>query len=156
MLKKLFPKARFVHIRRNPYAVFASSRARLPRMIEAFSLNNDSGLDYDTLTLDSYRVLMKQYIEQRESIPPEDLFEATYEELVADPDKVVGDIYSKFGLDQSDESVRRHADYLGSQKSYQKNRHRLSRLQVERIRSDWKFVFNEWNYEIPPDLEIVD
>jgi len=156
MLKSLFPNAKFVHVRRNPYAVFASSKARLPRMIDGFSWNDPLDINYEDIAVDSYRLLMEQYFKQRDSIPEEDLFETSYEELTEDPDKVIAEIYSKFGLERSEESLQRHADYLKSQKSYQKNSHRMTRAQVERIQNEWGFAFREWNYEMPDRLEIVD
>lgn len=155
-LKELFPTAKFIHIRRNPYAVFASSRARLPRMVSAFSLNDDPGLDYEKITINSYRDLMSSYFKQRENIPTEDLLETSFEELEADPEKVLSEIYSKFGLERSDECVERHTRYLEGQKSYQKNTHRLTRSQIESIRSEWGFALEEWHYELPEGLEIVE
>ncbi len=156
MLKEIFPNAKFIHVRRNPYSVFASSRARLPRMIEGFSWNDEPGMDYENIAIDSYRSLMKEYLAQRDEIPSEDLFEVSYEDLVTDPDQTITDIYSGFGLNRSENSIRRHRKYLDSQKSYQKNNHRLSRTQLEKIQTEWDFVFKEWNYQIPPDLEITD
>ncbi len=156
MLKEIFPNAKFVHVRRNPYSVFASSRARLPRMIDGFSGTDDLDMDYDTIAMDSYRLLMKEYFSQRGRIPQKDLLEVSYEELIDNPDKTISDIYSKFGLTQSDDTALRIKRYLDSQKSYQRNTHRLSRSQIERIQSDWDFVFEKWNYQLPPDLDIID
>ncbi len=156
MLKSLFPNARFIHVRRNPYAVFASSKARLPQMIDAFSWNDPSAINYEDIAVDSYRLLMEQYFEQRDSIPEGDLFETSYEELTGDPEKVIAEIYSKFELERSDESLQRQTAYLKSQKSYRKNCHRMTRSEVDRIQKEWGFAFREWNYEMPEGLEIVD
>ena len=95
-------------------------------MIDGFSWNDPLDINYEDIAVDSYRLLMEQYFKQRDSIPEEDLFETSYEELTEDPDKVIAEIYSKFDLERSEESLQRHADYLKSQKSYQKNNHQMT------------------------------
>lgn len=153
MLKELFPNAKFVHIRRNPYEVFASSLARLPRMLDGFSWQDEQGLDHERVVLDSYCLLMKQYFDQRSEIPEEDLFETSYEELVANPEQVLGAIYSQFGVKRSKETIDRHNDYLAAQKSYQRNRHQLSASQIESIQREWAFALDQWDYDLPSDQE---
>ncbi len=156
MLKELFPNAKFIHIRRNPYAVYASSRARLPRMVSAFSLNDAPELDYDAITLRSYRELMTSYFDQRKGIPEADLLETSYEELISDPEKVIRQIYSKFGLERSATTIENHSRYLEAQTSYQKNTHLLTHSQIQEIESQWGFALKEWDYGYPEGLEIVD
>lgn len=153
MLKELFPNAKFVHIRRNPYEVFASSLARLQRMIDGFSWQDSEGLDHERVVLESYALLMKQYFEQRSEIPGEDLFETSYEDLVANPEQVLGSIYSHFGIERSEDSINRHDGYLAAQKSYQKNQHQLSASQIESIQREWGFALDQWEYELPSDRE---
>jgi hypothetical protein len=76
-LKKIFPNARFVHIVRNPYAVFASSLARFPRLMSTFAWERFDNIDFDEIVLESYEALMKKYLTDRETLPPEDLIETT-------------------------------------------------------------------------------
>jgi len=155
-LKSIFPKAKFVHIRRNPYEVFASSRARLPRMIQGFRWQDDRDLEYDRLTIDGYRILMEAYLAQRSQIPEDDLLETSYEELVAAPEASVERIYDGFGLPRSGEAAQRLGDYLKAQKTFCKSRHRVTEAQLEAIESEWAFAFKEWGYARPDDLVITD
>jgi len=156
LLKQLFPRAKFIHIRRNPYAVFASSLARLPEMIHAFRLRTGGEVDHEEQVLRSYRKLMRSYLEQREAIPAGDLVEVSYEDLLADPHHTVTSIHDQLGipsndrvLDGLDGRVRRDDDSNGP-------RHSLSGDQVERIEREWRFALDEWGYEFPGDVAVVD
>lgn len=155
MLKRLFPNARFVHIVRNPYAVFASSLARYPRLMNAFSWQDFRDIDFESISFESYEALMQRYLRDRESIPPEDLIETSYEKLVENPRREVERIYDAFDISKDESSFEHIEAYLATLRGYEKNVHRLTRHQLDYIGKNWGFAFDAWPYEVP-EIEIVD
>lgn len=154
MLKKLFPNAKFVHIVRNPYSVFASSLARYPRLMSAFSWQEFADIAFEDHTKLAYESLMRRYLKDRELIPPEDLVETSYEALTENPLREVTRIYEKFEIPFQENSLPSMQDYLETLSSYQKNTHQLTQEQVDHIRNHWQFALEEWGYEMP-GIEVV-
>ncbi|MEM8953668.1 MAG: sulfotransferase [Verrucomicrobiota bacterium] len=154
MLKKLFPNARFVNIVRNPYAVYASSLARYPRLMSAFSWQKFTDINFEDHTFLAYETLMKKYLADRDQIPSEDLIETSYEKLVENPLQEINRIYSAFDLPLSETSQEKIQAYLDTLKAYKKNVHQLTQRQVDRIQSKWGFVFDQWPYEMP-EIEVI-
>jgi hypothetical protein len=154
LLKKLFPNARFVHIVRNPYAVFASSLARLPRLMSALSWQKFSDIDFESITFRCYEAVMRRYLEDREKIPPEDLIETSYEKLTENPLREIDRIYAAFAIPRGKASLDKIETYLATLRDYKRNVHQLTRRQVDHIERHWGFAFAEWPYE-KPDIEIV-
>lgn len=149
LLKGLFPRAKFVHIRRNPYAVFSSSLARLPRLIRAFRLRSGGELDGEGIVIRSYQKLMRAYLAQRDCLPPGDLVEVSYEDLVDDPERVVSGIYESLGLSPGEGQLVSVRSTVQRDGASAHNRHSLTPEQRERIEREWAFAFDEWDYRIP-------
>lgn len=154
MLKRLFPNAKFVHIVRNPYAVYASSLARYPRLMSAFSWQKFTDVDFESHTFLAYESLMKRYLEDRGKIPAEDLIETSYEALVEDPLGEVSKIYDKFNIPLNEDSLSSVQRYLDTLTTYRKNVHKLTQGQVDHIQEHWQFAFDEWPYEMP-EIEVI-
>ncbi len=92
-----FPDARFVHIRRDPYAVFASTVGLLRAVRPVFRLQVGlKEVDVDAL-LRSYRAMYDAYFADRPLIPPGQLVEVAFEDVEADPVAQLRAIYE--GLD---------------------------------------------------------
>jgi hypothetical protein len=155
-LKSIFPNARFIHIYRNPYEVFASTVRHFHKVLPEFALQPYGHLDFEAVTLKNYRLLFERYFEQRELIPQEDLFEVTFERLVAEPEQVIGEIYQYFSLPAEKEAVDSVRSYNGRNRDYQRNLYTLTRRQVDAIKRDWKVTLEPWGYDIPEKIEIVD
>ena len=153
-LKSIFPNARFVHIYRNPYEVFASTVRHFDKVLPEFALQPYDGLDFEAITLSNYRRLYARYFEQRDTIPSEDLFEVTYERLIAQPEEVIAEIYRKFSLPEERVALRLVRDYIGRHRDYQRNRYTLSRSQVDTIKNEWKQTLEAWNYDVPKEIEV--
>jgi hypothetical protein len=84
-LARLFPGARFVHIHRDPRAVFASSRRALRRTLDALALQDSSGADIDGAILRTYPAVMRALRDQAAALPPGQMAEVAFEDVVADP-----------------------------------------------------------------------
>ena len=148
LLLKLFPDARFVHIHRDPYAVFCSTRHMIRVGQPLHHLRDGPLQDGADRIISVYTEMCDAYFEQRTLIPEGRLHDVSYEDLERQPVGVIGSIYESLGLSGFDEVRPRLEGYLASIAGYRKNRHAdLPEELRGRIANDWGRSFNEWRYE---------
>ena len=97
-LKEIFPHAKFVHIVRDPYAVYPSMMKLWQRLLSAFSWQKPKGIDFSEVTLSIYERTMRAHLADRENVPAGDLHEIRYEDLDRDPLTVIDGIYDALNL----------------------------------------------------------
>ncbi|QDV37530.1 sulfotransferase family protein [Tautonia plasticadhaerens] len=149
LLLGLFPDARFVHIRRDPYEVFRSTRHMVATTMRYWRLQEapPGGEDEEGRILRIYREMYDAYFEQRGLIPAGNLCEVAYEDLERDPIGQVGAIYDALGLPGFEAARPRLEVYLGSIAGYLKNSHLgLPEPLRRRIARDWERNFEAWGY----------
>lgn len=155
LLDRIFPGARFVHIVRNPYEVFASMLHHYPRLFNAFSWHDFRDIDLEEMVFYKYGRVMRAYLEQRDALGDR-LIETSYEKVVEDPVREIARAYDAFDLDDRETSLEKVARYAEERKNYRRNRYQLTRAQVDRIENEWGFALEEWGYSRPESIEIVD
>ncbi len=155
-LLKLFPKARFIFLYRNPYVMFPSIRNFYKAYIVDWQLRSisDEALDDHIFTI--YRQIMERYQQDKEQIPQGHLIEVKFEDLETQPLKEIQRIYRHLGLSGFEGARPAFQKYIESQKDYQKNRYTLTRTQVERIGQVWGDDIRRWGYTPEEGVEIVD
>jgi omega-hydroxy-beta-dihydromenaquinone-9 sulfotransferase len=148
LLLDLFPDARFVHIHRDPYVVFRSTR-HLIRVVQPFyHLREGPTQDGDDRIISVYTEMYDAYFGERSLIAERRLCDVSYEDLEREPVGVVGSIYESLCLSGFEDVRLRLETYLGSIAGYGKNRHdELSEPLRLRIAHDWGRSFDEWGYE---------
>lgn len=148
LLLGLFPDARFVHIHRNPYDVFGSTRHLVRAIHPVFRLQECPPPDGDDTILGIYNEMYDAYFEERRLIPAGRSCEVGYEDLEREPLAVVGSIYEALGLTGFDELRPGLEGYLTSIVGYRKNR--LDDLPDPlrlRIADEWCRSFDRWGYD---------
>jgi hypothetical protein len=148
LLLGLFPSARFVHIHRDPYAVFRSTR-HLIRVGQPLHQLRDGPLqDGADGIISVYTEMYDAYFEDRALIPEGRLCDVSYEDLERQPVSVLGSIYESLGLSGFENARPRLEGYLASIVGYRKNRHDdLPEELQRRIASEWGRSFDQWRYE---------
>ncbi len=114
-LLSMFPQAKFVHVRRNPYTVLQATNDRWESMCRIWALQE---VDLKTLrahSLDFYERLMQKYLRDRELIPSGHLAETRYEDLVQDPIGTLQSLYVDLGLTGFDETLPAFRQHLESE-----------------------------------------
>ncbi len=147
LLLELFPDARFIHIRRDPYAVFVSTLGLLRALYPVFGLQKrPRALDTDAV-LHTYTEMYNAYFTDRMLIPHGQHVEIAYEDLESDPISELERIYETLSLGDF-EPVRGPVQaYLASVSGYRKNSHpRLDDATRERVATAWRRNFEAWNY----------
>ena len=155
LLRDLFPRAKFIYIHRNPYEVFASSLNRYYRLMAAFAWQRFEEVDFEEMVFYKYQRLLRAYLEQREQIPADRLVETSYEAITENPTEEIGRLYDHLQLPEKGAALKAISPYAESKKDYKRNVHQLTQAQVDRMRTDWAFSFEEWPYEVPEGIEIV-
>lgn len=146
ILLEMFPDARFICIRRDPYAVYQSSM-HLRRTI--FSENCVSPPCFDKSEsdmLDFYEKCIRTYEETKSLIPPGNLHELRFEDLEADPLNEVRKIYASLRLPRWEQVEPRLQARMPALQSYRKNAFRMDRETMLRVYDRLKWAFDLYQY----------
>src|SRR5215208_738273 len=147
LLLEIFPDARFVHIYRNPYAVFQSTKRQSLIMERATCLQSPRALDRDAWIIHRYRVMNDAFFEERLLIPEGRFHEVCFVELVRNPLGEMRGIYERLdipGFDAVQGSLQRYVD---SNAHYRKSEYPEIPPSVRRqIAQSWRRSFDEWGY----------
>lgn len=147
LLLELFPQARFIHIYRNPLAVYLSSASFFRRFVDTYALQRISERELRELVLYVYQHLMLRFFEDVARIPRGQLAHVCYEELVADPASSVERTYHALGLEVPDALRDASIQATGAQKLFKTNTHLLDAGSRQRVREHWRFALERLGYD---------
>lgn len=145
-LARIFPGAQFIHISRDPLALFPST-CRLWKSLDAVQGCQIPHNRY--LQEYVYDCLLRMYDgfeKQRAELEPGQIIDVRYEDLVADPVRVLQSIYERLQLGEFEPMRERLTQYVGEQRDYQTNRHNVSPEQQAEIQRRWSAYFTRYGY----------
>ncbi len=149
LLLELFPQAKFVHIHRNPYAVFPSTKWTLQVNCALHRLQRARPDYLDDWVLRQYRTMYEVYFEERELIPEGNLVDIGFEELERDPIGQLRRVYKVLRLPEFGQVELALRRYVDSVAGYQKNKFsELSPALRDRIAHEWRPSFEAWDYPV--------
>jgi hypothetical protein len=152
LILDVFPQAKFVHIHRNPYAVFPSARHTFLVNMNLQRLQKPRLADLDEHIIARYREMYDAFFAQRDLVPAGHYCEIAYEELDREPIDVMRSIYTALDLPDFKTVAPALQGYLDSIAGYKKNVFKpLDSALRERIAHEWGRCFEEWGY--PKNLE---
>jgi hypothetical protein len=147
LLLQLFPQAKFVHIHRNPFEVFPSSKKTFRVNFDLHRLQQSRLTNLDEWILQQYRQMYDVFFEERNLIPSGHFHEVCYEELEQNPIDQMKGIYEALNLPSFSEIKSPLQSYVTSIAGYRKNQHPdLSSELRERISQEWRAAIEEWGY----------
>ncbi len=145
-LLEIFPKAKFVHIVRDPYVIFPSTVNLWKR------LYRDEGLQvpkYDGLDEHVFKTLTRMYEafeRDRHLIAAGQFCEIRYEELIASPIAQMRRVYEELQLGDF-ETVRPVIEkYFAGQKDYKTNRYQMTPELHAEITRRWSAFIEQYGY----------
>ena len=147
-LRTMFPGARFIHIRRNPYKVFTSTVHLYLKVQEEWGLHDTDPDRVARHVLESYPKLMRAYFDQREELGSNELVEVSYAELQQDPLGMLRRAYGQLGLPGFEAAAPRFEAYLASQSNYRKNELTLRPEDSREITRRWQDIFEQLEYAV--------
>ncbi|MCA9240827.1 MAG: sulfotransferase [Planctomycetales bacterium] len=148
MLRRHFPRAKYIHIVRHPHQVYRSNQRLASQGLVVFQLQDPHPVDnYATRCLENYRELMDSYYEDTKDLPRGTAAEVRYEDLVANPLAAVKNLYAQLNIEVTPEFQRRIDRYLESLKGYQRNQHaRLSAEEQAEVDGAMAPYLRQWGY----------
>jgi hypothetical protein len=146
LLLELFPDAKFVHIFRSPYDVFASTGHMHGRMLPITTLQSLPPGPRTGAILSLYEEMMRRYFEDRALIPKGNLVEVRFEDLERDPVGEMRRVYDTLGLTGYARMEPALKAYVASQRTYKKNALEISAADRAEIDRRWSFAMAELGY----------
>lgn len=151
MLRRMFPRAKFVHIHRDPVDVFLSMRNFYEKLLERLALQDvPDGLDVEDTILRVYDRMMERLVDETRDLPAGSLVELPYAELDRDPLGAIGRVYEGLGLDGFDAARPAFADYLASVSGFEKNGFQAGPAVLDRVARHWSRWIERWGYGPQP------
>jgi omega-hydroxy-beta-dihydromenaquinone-9 sulfotransferase len=146
-LAKTFPGAKFIHITRDPRALFPSTVRLWKSLDEVQALQKPTGEGVETFVLDCLKTMYDAFHRQRDAVDPTNLIDIRYEDLIADPVGQVEAIYRKLRLGDFAhvrDTLTQWAET--AHREYKTNQHELPAEQEAMIRERWSDYFARYGY----------
>ena len=145
-LLDLYPEAKFIHIVRDPYAVFASNLRVWRDGLSLSFLQDVTEAQLLEIVFSTYEQLFDLFFRTRWQIPEGHLVEVCFEDLVHNPMQTLAMIYKQLQLPGFDEAAHHMKSHLAGLGGYERNIFRLPRHMREIIHGRWHRVFETYGY----------
>jgi hypothetical protein len=146
VLLELFPKARFVHIVRDPEVVFASTVKLWKSLYKIQALQLARYEHLEEYVLASFERMYRAFERQRSLVPPGRIVDVRYEDLVREPVEQLRMIYERLELSGFEQALPGFQKYLESVRDYQTNRHQLDPAVKAQIDRRWGPFMRQYGY----------
>lgn len=148
LLLDIFPDARFVHIHRDPFTVFQSTRHLFNVVYTQCYLQHPEDAMEDYI-IQQYMTLYDAFFAQQALIPRTQYHELSFEALEQDPVAQVNLVYEKLelpGFQTLEPKLRRYQESIGD---YKKNKFpELLPDMRRKIAQKWQRNFELWQYPV--------
>jgi hypothetical protein len=147
LILRVFPDAKFVHLVRNPLAVYASTVRTWKILSDTQGLAPKGSADawIGESVVSTFEEMYRCFEEDRVLIAPGNLCELRYEELAADPMRAVQQIYDSLALGDIAQCGP-IAQRIGESSNYRANTHRLSGAEIETVARRWSAYTARFGY----------
>ncbi|MDJ0535769.1 MAG: sulfotransferase [Xenococcaceae cyanobacterium MO_207.B15] len=154
-LRSIWHDAKFIHIYRNPYVVFQSTRHFFTRLLPELALQSYENLsigEIEQAILESYPRMMNALLSDSANLPSESFVEICFEDLENDPLKQIQKIYHQLELPGLEQASANFENYLTSLQGYQKNNYPFEPKVVNLVESHWMSFIERWKYQSPHSI----
>ncbi len=148
VLWRMFPKARFLHIVREPFTVFASTVRLWRENLAAGALTPWTEQQLEQHVLRMLPDMYQDFERVRARLPSGQFHQVRYEDLVRDPLAILEECYRQLGLGDFSVVRSRVEGYLATLSEYHTNEYAVSAEGKAAIRAAWGSLFRQWGYEI--------
>lgn len=146
VLLDLFPDAKFVHIVRDPRAVFPSTVNLWKALARGHGLQRPTCPGVEEKVLREFEVIYKRLEEARPLFKPGQFAELRYEDLVRDPVGELERVYTTLALGGYEEVRPKIEEYQRQNANYERNKFTLTEAQQALIAERWGDVIRRYGY----------
>ncbi len=149
-LLRLFPRAQFLHIVRNPYTLFSSTVKLWRELYRTHGLQVPTFAGLEEHVFNTFNHLYRRLEEDRRLVPAGNFHELKYEGLIARPTEEMAKVYDALRLGGFDEVRPKLEEYQRAQSGYQTNRFPPLKPELrEEIAKRWGEVIERYGYAPP-------
>jgi len=146
VLSEMFPGAKFIHIVRDPYSLFASNR-RLWQALDSFQAFQSTRNEHvDDFIFEAFERMYGGFERQRQQIDSHHICDVSYESLVQDPFGEMRRVYEELELGDYENVRPQLEEYVADWKDYKPNQHELEPEIKDEIRYRWAGYFEKYGY----------
>lgn len=144
---KIFPQAKFIHLHRNPYAVYAAQARRWSELLGLWALQDELPQSGDDLVFNFYCQMLERYFRDAESLPPHQRIEVEHEDLLNSPLKTLREIYNQLEIPGFERAEPRVSAGLEKETGrLAGDATDLDEATRELVARRWRFAFDRWGY----------
>ncbi|MCD8044290.1 MAG: sulfotransferase [Tannerellaceae bacterium] len=147
-LLEMFPNAKFIYLKRNPYTVFESTRSFFTNTIQPLKLQDITPEQIEENFVEVYRRLFYKFEEQKSLIPEGNLIEVKFEDFEQNAFDMTQQIYQSLTLPGFEDSREQIENYLDKKKGYKKNKYQYDARTVEVVEKNWGMALEQWGYSL--------
>ena len=147
-LVEMFPNAKFIYLKRNPYTVFESTRSFFTNTIQPLKLQDITNQEMEANIIETYKRLYYKFEDEKHLIPEGNLFEVKFEEFEHDAFAMTENIYNKLNIPNFENSKADIEKYLNKKKGYKKNSYKYDDRTVSIVNENWGMALENWGYSL--------
>ena len=148
LLLDIFPNAKFVFIKRNPYDLYCSMMKFMSIVIPYYCIQKPPKIEeLEESMINLYIKIFNKYFEERKLIPKGNIVEIKYEDFIKEPLKEIKDIYDGLNLNGFNDYKKDFESYVITQNNLKLSNYTLSEETKKMIYDRWGFSFKEFGYE---------
>ena len=151
VLLELFPNARFVHIVRDPYAVFPSTVKTWKRFYDDQGAQVPKYEGLEEHVLGTFARMYEVFEASRHLVDPSRFCEGRYEELVQDPVGQIREVYDKLSLEGFEDVLPALEQYAARTAGYKTNRYDLPPETRDAVTRRWDAFIRKYGYATAAD-----
>lgn len=144
---EMYPNAKFIHIARNPYTLYASTINLWKRFLQSEAFQRSDCAYLDEFVFESMGRMYQAYFRDKQRLPANQLIEIRYEDLVADKLGVMEQVYSQLELGEFGHIRPELEKYAEEKKNFKKNKFEISDELKQKIYQRWQPYFDHYGYE---------
>ena len=144
ILREMFPNAKFIHISRSPYTMYASTVNLWKRFLKSDSFQWSKGQYLDEFVFESLERMYQAYFRDTADMEPSQLAEIRYEDLCQDKVGTMEKVYAQLELGDFERVRESLVRYAEEKKDYKRNKFEISDELREKISQRWKLYIDRY------------
>ncbi len=144
---KLYPDACFIHIHRDPYAVYQSNVNLYEKILPLLSFQKVENNFTEDFILYSYEKTYRKFLLDKKDIPANQLFEMSYHDFVKQPLEQLKKAYEALNLGDFTNAISLLKEEIKDVENYKTNNYSTLDSETKSIIANkWKFMFEQYLY----------